>query len=167
MAKNFRVADAPNDPPDGAGVRIGVLCARFNELITSRMLHGVLDGLARHGVDANDVRVEWVPGAFELPLAAKRLAQTGSVDAVVALGAVIRGDTGHYDFVAGGAATGLQQAQLDTGVPVIFGVLTTENLEQALVRSVPEAEAGDYASENKGYEAAVTALEMVAFLRRL
>jgi 6,7-dimethyl-8-ribityllumazine synthase len=140
--------------------RVALVCAKFNGGITERLLEGALTGLEAHGVKAVTVTVAWVPGAFELPLAALRLAQSGTVDAVVALGAVIRGETAHFDFVAGECATGLQRAALDTGVPVVFGVLTTDTVDQALARCSP----GD---TNKGYEAAVTALEMADLLRQL
>ncbi|HUY22262.1 MAG TPA: 6,7-dimethyl-8-ribityllumazine synthase [Acidimicrobiales bacterium] len=140
--------------------RVAVVCAKFNGGITERLLAGVLAGLEANGVKAVTVSVAWVPGAFELPLAARRLAASGAVDAVVALGAVIRGDTAHFDFVAGECASGLQRVALDTGVPVVFGVLTTETVDQALSRSLD-------GEQNKGYEAAVTALEMADLLRAL
>lgn len=144
----------------GAEARVGLVCGKFNGGITRRLLDGALAGLEANGVKAATVTVAWVPGAFELPLAALRLAQSGDVDAVVALGAVIRGETAHFDFVAGQCASGLQRAALDTGVPVIFGVLTTDTVDQALAR----CSGGD---DDKGYEAAVTALEMADLLRRL
>jgi 6,7-dimethyl-8-ribityllumazine synthase len=143
-----------------AGVRLGFACAEFNGGITDRMLTAALDELDRVGVDLASTVVAWVPGAFELPLVARAMAATGRIDAVVALGAVIRGDTGHYEFVAGECASGLQRVQLDTGLPVVFGVLTTETVEQALVRSLPD-------QTNKGAEAARTALETLAVLRGL
>ncbi len=152
-------ASAEGDPGAGPG-RIAVVCAKFNGGITERLLHGVLAGLERHGVPAASAAVAWVPGAFELPLAAQRFACSGAVDAVVALGAVIRGDTAHFDFVAGECAAGLRRVSLDTGIPVVFGVLTTDTIAQALER------AGD-GQENKGFEAAVTALEMASLLDRL
>ncbi len=167
MSSNFRAANTGDERPDGTGARVAVVCGRFNDLITGRMLQGALDGLERLGVDGDDITVAWVPGSFELPLAAHQLAGSGTVDAVIAIGAVIKGDTDHYEHVATAATQGLQRAQLDTGVPVVFGVLTTETLEQALVRSVPEAEAADYEVDNKGYEAAITALRMAALLRHL
>ena len=140
--------------------RVALACAKFNGGITARLLDGVLAGLGASGVAPEAVTVAWVPGAFELPLAAQRLAGPGGADAVVALGAVIRGDTAHFDFVAGECASGLGRVALDTGVPVVFGVLTTDTVEQALVRS------GE-GPANKGYEAAVTALEMVDLLAGL
>jgi len=144
----------------GGEVRVAVVCSRFNGGITERLLQGTLAGWERAGVKPAAVTVAWVPGAFELPLAAWRLAAGGQVDAVVALGAVIRGDTAHFDFVAGQCAAGLQRAALDTGVPVVFGVLTTDTVEQALERSG----AGD---DNKGFEAATTALAMADLLGAL
>jgi 6,7-dimethyl-8-ribityllumazine synthase len=137
-----------------AGIRVAFACAEFNGGITDRLLGGALDALAEAGGDPASVTVAWAPGAFELPLVARGFARTGAVDAVVCLGAVVRGDTGHYDFVAGECARGIQAVQLETGVPVIFGVLTTDTVDQALERS------GDDGS-NKGREAAVTAIEMV------
>jgi 6,7-dimethyl-8-ribityllumazine synthase len=136
---------------------VAVVCAKFNGAITERLLTGTLAGLADHGVSPESVDVAWVPGAVELPLAASRLLWSGDYDAVIALGAVIRGDTAHFDFVAGECAAGLQRVALDTGVPVIFGVLTTDTVAQAQDRAGP-------GETNKGYEAAVTALEMVRLL---
>ena len=144
--------------PEGA--RFALVCSRFNDAITQRLLDGALDALARHGADAEQVDVAWCPGAFEVPLVAKTMAESGRYDAVVALGAVIRGATGHYDHVAGGVTSGLQRASLDTGVPVLFGVLTVDTLEQAFERAGTKA-------GNKGAEAAVGAVEMVNLLRQL
>ena len=144
----------------GDGLRIAVVCGRFNDLVTDRLLDGALDSLARHGVDPASITVAWVPGAFEIPLAAARLAGSGEVDAVVCLGAVIRGATGHYEHVAGQCAAGIQRAQLDTGVPVVFGVLTTDDAEQALERAGGKG-------GNKGFEAAAAAIEMADLLRQL
>jgi len=160
MSTNFKAANSFTGTVDGAGMRIAVVCGRFNDLITNRLLDGALAGLAIHGVREDDVALAWVPGAFEIPLAAKTFALTGRYDAVIALGAVIRGDTAHFEYVAGPCAEGLQQAQLETGVPIVFGVLTTENLEQSLERS-------DVEGDNKGEESARTALEMVDLLRRV
>lgn len=145
---------------NGSGMRIALVCGRFNDLITERLVAGARDGLVRHGVDEASITEVWAPGAFELPLVAKRLAASGDVDAVVTLGAVIRGATGHYEAVAGQCASGVQAAQLETGVPIVFGVLTTENIEQAIERAGTKA-------GNKGYESAVTAIEMVDLLRQL
>ena len=143
---------------DGRGLRLGFACGLFNGGISWRLLRGALEGSAECGIDPRDVTTAWAPGAFELPMVARSFAMAGTVDAVVCLGAVIRGETGHYDFVAGGCATGIQRVQLDTGVPVVFGVLTTETLDQALARSGPDR-------DNKGREAAVAAVEMVRLLR--
>ncbi len=147
-------------PHDGARLRIAVVCARFNEEITLRLLDGAYEALFRLEVAEDRRLVAWVPGAFELPLAARALANRGDFDAVVCLGAVIRGETSHYDFVAGECASGLQRVQLDTGVPVVFGVLTTENLHQALERS-------GGALGNKGDESVVTAVETANLLSAL
>jgi len=145
---------------DGRGMRIAVVAGRFNDHVTKPLLEGALVALDECGVAPSDVAVHWVPGAFEVPLVARRLAGSGTVDAVVCLGAVIRGDTAHFDYVAGPCAYGVARAALDTGVPVIFGVLTTDNVDQALDR------AGG-CEGNKGAEAAATAVEMVALLRTL
>jgi 6,7-dimethyl-8-ribityllumazine synthase len=146
--------------PQGDGLAIGIAVARWNDFITERLLAGALDTLHRYGVADDDVTVVWAPGSWELPLVCKRLATSGTVDAVIALGAVIRGATGHYEHVAGQCAAGLQRAALDTGVPVVFGVLTTETIEQAIERAGTKA-------GNKGIEAAVTAIEMANLLREL
>jgi 6,7-dimethyl-8-ribityllumazine synthase len=140
--------------------RVALVGAKFNGGITERLIEGALGAMKDHGVRLDSVAVAWVPGAFELPLAADRLCRSGTHDVVIALGAVIRGDTPHFDFVAGQCASGLQRVALDTGVPVVFGVLTTDTVDQALAR------AGAGAS-NKGYEAGVTALEMVGLLAAL
>ncbi|MGI8758749.1 MAG: 6,7-dimethyl-8-ribityllumazine synthase [Acidimicrobiales bacterium] len=144
----------------GEGLRVAIACGRFNDLVTERLVAGARDGLVRHGVDEASITVAWAPGAFELPLVAQRLAASGDFDAVIAVGAVIRGATGHYEHVAGQCAAGIQRVALDTGVPLAFAVLTTDTLDQALERA--GAKAG-----NKGYEAAETALEMADLLRQL
>lgn len=138
---------------NGAGLRVAVVASRFNGAIVQHLVAGAVDGLRRHGVDPASIDVAWTPGAFELPLVAARLAGSGGYDAVITLGAVIRGATGHYDFVAGQCAAGVQRAQLDTGVPVVFGVLTTDSIEQAVERSGTKA-------GNKGFDAAMAAVEM-------
>ena len=153
-----RVGASLRGEHNGTGLRVGVACALFNGGITLRLLHGALDALTEAGTATRDITVAWAPGAFELPLVARAFATAGKVDAVLCFGAVIRGDTGHYDFVAGECASGIQRVQLDTGVPVVFGVLTTDTLEQALERSEPE-------ESNKGREAALTGIEMVRLLR--
>ncbi len=145
---------------DGTGLRVAIVASRWNDFIVWRLLDGAVDRLVRHGVDRGDVAVAWVPGAWELPLVAAKLAATGRYDAIVTLGAVIRGATGHYDLVAGQAAAGVARVALDTGVPVVFGVLATETIEQAVERAGTKA-------GNKGAEAAATAIEMADLLRRL
>jgi 6,7-dimethyl-8-ribityllumazine synthase len=144
-------------PPGG---RFAIVVARFNALVTESLLSGCRDALARHGVAGERIDVAWVPGSFEIPLVAQRMAETGRYAAVVCLGCVIRGETGHYDHVAGQAASGVLQAGLATGVPVIFGILTTETVEQALNRA-------GLKGGNKGAEAAVTAIEMVNLLGQI
>jgi 6,7-dimethyl-8-ribityllumazine synthase len=142
----------------GTGLRFAIVVSRWNELITTRLLEGARDGLRRHGVAEDGVDVAWVPGSFELPLVCRRLAETGRYDAVIALGAVIRGATSHYDHVAGAATSGVAQAGLQTGVPCIFGVITTETVEQAIERAGTKV-------GNKGFEAATAAIEMASLLR--
>jgi len=144
----------------GDGLRVAIAAGRFNDFITERLLAGARDGLVRHGVDESSITVAWAPGAFELPLVAQRLATSGEYDAVICLGAVIRGATGHYEHVAGQCAAGIERVQLDTGVPVVFGVLTTETVEQAIERAGTKA-------GNKGFESAMAAIEMADLLRQL
>ncbi|MBP3271498.1 MAG: 6,7-dimethyl-8-ribityllumazine synthase [Ruminococcus sp.] len=141
-------------------VRIGIAVARFNEFITSKLLGGAQDTLIRHGVSPDMIDVAWVPGAFEIPLIAKKMAQSGRYDAVICLGAVIRGSTTHYDLVCNEAAKGIAQVSLDTGVPVMFGVITTENIEQAIERAGSKA-------GNKGSECAEGAIEMIDLIREI
>ena len=136
------------------GTRIAVVASRFNEFITSRLLCGCEDGLVRHGVATEQIDVAWVPGAFEIPVVAQRLAASGRYDAVICLGAVIRGSTSHYDYVCAEVSKGVAQVGLQTGVPVLFGVLTTDNIEQAIERAGTKA-------GNKGYDCALSAIEMV------
>ena len=145
---------------DARDLRVAVVVSRFNETISKQLLDGALDSLRRHGANENNLSVTWVPGAYELPLAADRIAGSGTVDAVVCLGAVIRGETAHFEYVAGGAATGIAEVSLRTGVPVAFGVLTTETTEQA------ENRAGGKMG-NKGAEAATAAIEMANLLAAL
>ena len=142
------------------GIRVGVVAARFNEFIVSKLLSGCEDALLRHGVRGEDIDVAWVPGAFEIPITAARMAKSGRYDAVIALGAVIRGSTGHYDYVCSEVSKGVASAGLDSGVPVLFGVLTTDNLEQAIERAGTKA-------GNKGAECAQSAIEMVNLFRAL
>ncbi len=144
----------------GAGLRIAVVVSRWNELITKQLLEGALDGLRRHGVSEDTTTVAWVPGSFELPLVCRQLARSARFDAIIALGAVIRGATSHYDHVAGAATAGLAQVSMDTGVPCIFGVVTAETIEQAIERAGTKA-------GNKGFEAAMTAIEMANLLKQM
>ena len=142
------------------GIRVGVVCARFNEFIVSKLLSGCEDGLLRHGVQGDDIHVAWVPGAFEIPLVAAKMAKSGKYDAVIALGAVIRGSTSHYDYVCSEVSKGVAHAALESGVPVLFGVLTTDTIEQAIERAGTKA-------GNKGAECAQGAIEMVNLLHAL
>lgn len=141
-------------------VKIGVVVSRFNEFITGKLLSGAEDGLVRHGVKEEDITVAWVPGAFEIPLIAQKMAQSGKYDAVIALGAVIRGATSHYDYVCNEVSKGVAQASLQSGVPVLFGIVTTENIEQAIERAGTKA-------GNKGYDCALSAVEMVNLMRQI
>lgn len=141
----------------GRGGRFVIVVARWNELIGKSLLSGALDGLRRHGVSEEDIDVAWAPGSFEIPLVAHKLAATGRYVSVICLGAVIRGATSHYDLVAGGVASGISSASMETGVPVIFGVLTTDTIEQAIERAGTKA-------GNKGYESALAAIEMANLL---
>ncbi|MBM7621293.1 6,7-dimethyl-8-ribityllumazine synthase [Bacillus tianshenii] len=142
----------------GTGLKVGIVVGRFNEFITSKLLGGAQDALKRHGVEEGSVDVAWVPGAFEIPLVAKRMADSGKYDAVITLGTVIRGSTPHFDYVCNEAAKGVSQASMQSGIPVIFGVLTTETIEQAIERAGTKA-------GNKGWEAAAAAIEMANLLR--
>ena len=142
------------------GIKIGIVAARFNEFITSKLLGGARDGLLRHNVQEEDIHVAWVPGAFEIPLVAAKMAKSGKYDAVICLGAVIRGATSHYDYVCSEVSKGLAQASLSSGVPVLFGVLTTDTIEQAIERAGTKA-------GNKGAECAQGAIEMVNLIRTL
>ena len=140
--------------------RIAIVAARFNEFITSRLLSGCEDGLVRHGVATEQIDVAWVPGAFEIPVVAQRLAESGRYDAVICLGAVIRGSTSHYDYVCAEVSKGVAQVGLKTGLPVLFGVLTTDNIEQAIERAGTKA-------GNKGYDCALSAIEMMNLLETI
>lgn len=144
----------------GQGLRVGIVVARFNDFITSQLLDGAKAALSRHGVRDEEITVVSVPGAFEIPLVSKKMAESGKHDAVISLGAVIRGETGHYEHVAGEAAKGVANASVSTGVPVIFGILTTETLEQAINRAGGK-------SGNNGYSAGVAAVEMANLIRAL
>lgn len=142
------------------GIKVGIVAARFNEFIVSRLIGGCEDTLLRHGVKGEDIDLAWVPGAFEIPLIAKKMAESGRYDAVIALGAVIRGSTSHYDYVCAEVSKGIAAVSLESGVPVLFGVLTTENIEQAVERAGTKA-------GNKGYDSAMAAIEMVDLQRKL
>ncbi len=142
------------------GIRIGIVAARFNEFITSKLLSGAIDGLTRHDVKEEDISVAWVPGAFEIPLIASKMAKSGKYDAVICLGAVIRGSTSHYDYVCSEVSKGIATVSLQTGVPVMFGVLTTDSIEQAIERAGTKA-------GNKGYDCALGAIEMINLVRQL
>ena len=138
----------------GSGMKMAIVGSRFNEFIVSKLIGGAEDALIRHGVDKDDITLAWVPGAFEIPLVAKKLAKSGKYDAVICVGAVIKGATTHYDYVCAEASKGIAHASFETDVPVIFGIVTTENIEQAIERAGTKA-------GNKGYDAACTAIEMV------
>jgi len=142
----------------GNGLKFAIVISRFNEFITSKLLGGALDGLKRHGVNESDIDIAWVPGAFEISLISKKLALTGKYNAIIALGAVIRGSTSHYDYVCNEVAKGIASVSLHHEVPVAFGILTTENIEQAIERAGSKA-------GNKGYEAAVTGIEMANLIK--
>ena len=139
-------------------MRIGIVAARFNEFITSKLVAGAQDALRRHNVSEEDVDVAWVPGAFEIPLIASKMAKSGTYDAVICLGAVIRGSTSHYDYVCAEVSKGIAQVGLESGLPVLFGVLTTDTIEQAIERAGTKA-------GNKGYDCAMSALEMVSLFK--
>lgn len=141
-------------------IKIGIIAARFNEFITSKLLSGALDALKRHNVEEKDIDIIWVPGAFEIPLIASKMAKTKKYDAIICLGAVIRGSTTHYDYVCSEVSKGIAQVALAESLPVLFGVLTTENIEQAIERAGTKA-------GNKGFDCAVGAIEMVNLIREL
>ncbi len=136
------------------GLRVGIVASRFNSFIVTKLLEGAVDGLVRHGVEEENITAVWVPGAFEIPVVAKKMAESDNYDAVIAVGAVIRGSTTHYDFVCAEVSKGIAQASMATGKPVLFGVLTTENIEQAIERAGSKA-------GNKGYDCALSAIEMI------
>ena len=139
-------------------IKIGIVVARFNEFITSKLLGGAMDGLLRHDVREEDIHVAWVPGAFEIPLIASKMAKSGKYDAIICLGAVIRGATSHYDYVCNEVSKGIAHVSLESDIPVMFGVVTTENIEQAIERAGTKA-------GNKGYDCALSAIEMVNLIR--
>lgn len=144
----------------GSGLRVGICISRFNELLSSRLLGGAMDGLVRHGVAEEDVDVAWVPGAFEIPLVAKRMAATGSYDVVLALGVVIRGGTPHFEYVASEVSKGIAKVSLDSGVPVMFGVITADTIDQAVERAGTK-------HGNKGWDAAIAGIETAKVLRAI
>ena len=143
-----------------AGIKVGIVVARFNEFIGSKLLSGAQDGLVRHGVKDEDIDVAWVPGAFEIPVIAKKMAESKKYDAVICLGAVIRGATSHYDYVCAEVSKGIATVSLSTGVPIMFGVLTTDNIQQAIERAGTKA-------GNKGYDCALSAIEMVNLMKTM
>ena len=145
---------------DGTGLKIAVVVGRFNEFINERLLDGAVSALKRHGVDENDIEVVWVPGAYEIPLATKKLAETNKYDALVTLGSVIRGATPHFEYVSGEVSSGVASVSKETGVPAIFGVLTTDTIEQAIERAGTKA-------GNKGYDCAIAAIEMANLLKEI
>jgi 6,7-dimethyl-8-ribityllumazine synthase len=145
---------------NGAGLRFALVVSHWNEFITERLLDGALDNLRRNGVHDDDITVVWVPGSFELPLVCRKLAERGNVDGVIALGAVIKGATAHFDYVSSGATSGIAQVAMQTGVPCVFGVLTTDTIEQAIERAGTKA-------GNKGFEAAQTSIEMARLLQAI
>jgi 6,7-dimethyl-8-ribityllumazine synthase len=145
---------------EGAGKKFAIVVSRFNDFINAKLLGGAVDNLTRHGVADDDITVVWTPGAFEIPLIAKKLAESGKHDVVIALGCVIRGATAHFEYVAGEAAKGIGQAAMQTGVPIIFGVLTTDTIEQAIERAGTKA-------GNKGSDAALAAIEMASLMEQL
>lgn len=136
------------------GMRVGIIASRFNSFIVEKLLDGAVDGLVRHGVDDKNITAVWVPGAFEIPVVAKKMAESDKYDAVIAVGAVIRGSTSHYDYVCSEVSKGIAQVGMSTGKPVLFGVITTENIEQAIERAGSKA-------GNKGYDCALAAIEMI------
>ena len=142
------------------GIKIGIVASRFNEFIVSKLLSGAVDGLKRHNVNDNDISVAWAPGAFEIPLIASKMAKSGKYDAVICLGAVIRGSTSHYDYVCNEVSKGVANVSLNSDIPVLFGVVTTENIEQAIERAGTKA-------GNKGYDCALSAIEMVNLIREI
>lgn len=144
----------------GKGMKVGIVAARFNEFITSKLVSGALDGLKRHEVQEEDIELAWVPGAFEIPLVAKKMADSKKYDAVICLGAVIRGATSHYDYVCNEVSKGIASTGLSSGIPVLFGVVTTENIEQAIERAGTKA-------GNKGYDCALSAIEMVNLIKNM
>ncbi|HCW04605.1 MAG TPA: 6,7-dimethyl-8-ribityllumazine synthase [Clostridium sp.] len=144
----------------GNGLKFGIVVGRFNEFIGSRLLGGAIDALKRHGVDEEDIEISWVPGAFEMPLIAKKMATSGKYDGVICLGAVIRGATPHFEYVSSEVSKGIAQVSLDSDIPTIFGIITSDTIEQAIERAGTK-------SGNKGYDAATTAIEMANLMKQM
>ncbi len=142
------------------GMKVGIVASRFNEFITNKLLSGAFVGFVRHGVDESNITAAWIPGAFEIPVVAQKMARSGKYDAVICVGAVIRGSTTHYDYVCNEVSKGIAHVSLETGIPVMFGVVTTENIEQAIERAGTKA-------GNKGYDCALSAIEMVNLMGRM
>ncbi len=156
--RNIQVLEGKVVAPEG--MRVAIVASRFNEIIVNKLLGGAVDGLVRHGVEEENITAAWVPGAFEIPVAAARMAKSGRYDAVICVGAVIRGDTTHYAYVCSEVSKGIAQVGLSTGTPVLFGVITTENIEQAIARAGSKA-------GNKGYDCALSAIEMVNLMEMM
>ena len=156
--KEIRILEGKLVAPEG--MKAAVIASRFNEIVVNKLLGGAVDGLVRHGVEEENITAVWVPGAFEIPTAAAKLAKSGKYHAVICVGAVIRGETSHYDYVCSEVSKGIAQVSLSTGVPVLYGVITTENIEQAIARAGSKA-------GNKGYDCALSAIEMVNLMAQL
>ncbi len=145
---------------NGKGIKVGIVVSRFNEFISSKLIDGALDGLTRHGVDDDDINIVWVPGSYEIPLTAKKMAKSKKYDGIICLGTIIRGDTPHFEYISSEAAKGIAKAGLDSEIPIIFGVLTTDTIEQAIERAGTKA-------GNKGYDAAESVIEMVNLFKQI
>ena len=156
--KEINVVEGKVVAPEG--MKVAIVASRFNEIIVNKLLGGAVDGLVRHGVEEDNITAAWVPGAFEIPVVASKMAQSGKYDAVSCVGAVIRGQTTHYDYVCNEVSKGIAEVGLDTGIPVLFGIVTTENIEQAIARAGSK-------SGNKGYDCALSAIEMVNLMEQL
>ena len=154
--KEYKLLEGKVVAPEG--MKVGIVAARFNEIIVNKLLGGAVDGLVRHGVEEDNITAAWVPGAFEIPVVAKKMAESGKYDAVICLGCVIRGQTTHYDYVCNEVSKGVAQVGLASGVPTMFGIVTTENIDQAIARAGSKA-------GNKGYDCALGAIEMVNLIR--
>ena len=156
--KEINVVEGKVVAPEG--MKVAIVASRFNEIIVNKLLGGAVDGLVRHGVEEDNITAAWVPGAFEIPVVASKMAQSGKYDAVICVGAVIRGQTTHYDYVCNEVSKGIAEVGLDTGIPVLFGIVTTENIEQAIARAGSK-------SGNKGYDCALSAIEMVNLMAQM